>query len=232
MRRLATGLIFAIALVFWASAAGAFYGTVEYLDGRILNGKIEIIGDLEQVGLFVPDAGAYLMIPLMDIKRIEFNWNYSTGAVQPYYLRNKGDIKIHKISGEVVQGAYFGSANGIRQLKVILDDKRQEPVFLNDNKTSSALCIRSISFETVHVPNSHGTQIVSMKTGKLTPINFQVNVDVAALHETPGGPNKAQVHFGVGLTHLESKGEWTRVRTVGDVEVEGWIRSKWIARAK
>jgi hypothetical protein len=237
MRRILAGLLCTLVFALWAVSAQAFYGSVEYLDGRTLNGRIEVVNAFSvssslspNLVFFVPGDNTYLMVALSDIKRIEFNWNYDANSVQPYYLRNKGDIKVVKISGEILEGAYFGSGQGVRELRVILDNTKQETVSLNDTKLDRYGCIKSISFNTINVPEQTGTVVVSAKTGKVTPINYRVSVEVGELAEIPNGPPRAKLKFGVGLTSLETKGEWIRVRTVGDIEVEGWIRQTSVTR--
>jgi len=120
MQRVKLGFTLLMLATLWAFSAQANYGTVEFMNGRILNGQIEVSGKGVsgfpvkgkdyQIGLFVPDDGAYMIVSIMDIKRIEFNWNKSDRAEYPYYLRNKGDIKVYKINGDVIHGSYFGSA--------------------------------------------------------------------------------------------------------------------------
>ena len=199
-----------------------YYGTIEYADGRTVTGKIRATQKQDQLGLFVPKEGANRMIPLSDIRHIQFNWHQNQAGQQPYFLQLEGDIQVTLVTGEVVQGARFGNAPGAREFVILLDNMEQAPLVLNDTKHTLGECIRSIDFQTVQAPEPPPAANASL-TGRTEQADYEVKADTADLLGKPGGAAVAKLHSGVPLKHLDQKGDWVKVRTIGQVEVEGWL---------
>jgi hypothetical protein len=199
-----------------------YYGTIEFADGRSVTGKIRATMQQEQLGLFVPKEGANRLIPLSDIRRIQFNWRQNPAGQQPYYLQLEGDIQVTLVTGEVVQGAYFGNAPGAREFVVMPDNMEQFAIALNDTKRTFGECIRSIDFQTVQVPEPPPAANMSL-TGRTEQADYEVKAETADLLAKPAGKPVATLHAGVRLRLLEQKGDWVRVKTIGAIEVSGWI---------
>jgi len=199
-----------------------YYGTIEFADGRSVTGKIRATQQQEQLGLFVPKEGANRMIPLSDIRRLLFNWRQNPAGQQPYFLQLEGDIQVTLVTGEVVQGAYFGNAPGAREFVVMPDNMEQFAVALNDTKRTFGECIRSIDFQTVQAPEPPPAANASL-TGHTERADYRLNADTADLLAKPNGSAVAKLHSGVPLKHLDQKGDWVKVRTIGQVEVAGWL---------
>jgi len=199
-----------------------YYGTIEYTDGRTITGKIRATQKQDQLGLFVPREGANRMIPLSDIRHIQFNWHQNSAGQQPYFLQLEGDIQVTLVTGEVVQGAYFGNAPGAREFVVLLDSAEQVPLMLNDTKHTFGECIRSIDFQTVQVPEPPPAANAGL-TGATEPADYEVKAETAQLLTKPAGSAVATLHTGVRLRLIEQKGDWVKVKTIGLIEVTGWI---------
>lgn len=208
-------------------SAQALYGTVEFVDGRTMTGQIKPIEGQDSLGFFVPAEGATRLIPLVEIQRIEFNWHHNASGRQPYFLQLPGDIRVTLRTGEVVEGAYFGSAPGARQFRMVLDNYEETALVLNDTKRKAGDCVRSIDFQTVHVPAPAGSAPMGLSGESAPWVDYRVAAESAELLSAPGGKPMAKVRQGAGLKYLKQKGGFYQVRTVGLVEVEGWIaRSK------
>jgi len=222
-------VILLVALLMPLASAQALYGTVEFADGRTITGQIKPSQSIpaqqsqDQIGLFVPRESANRLIPLVDVKRILFNWRHNPSSQQPYFLQQEGDIQVTLVTGEVVSGAYFGSAPGARQFLVVLDTTEQVPVVFNDTKKNFGDCIRSIDFQTVHVPEPAGAAPEGLTSAPAGRVDYRLALESADLLSSPGGKAVAKIHQGTGLTALVEKGGWVKVLTVGLVEVEGWI---------
>ena len=220
--------VLCLSLLWPLFSAQALYGTVEFSDGRTITGRIKPSQSLQSVqssdklGLFVPKENANLLLALVEIKRIQFTWHHNPSGRQPYFLQQPGDIRVTMISGEVVEGAYFGTAPGAREFIVVLDNFEQVPLALNDTKRTLGDCIRSIDFQTIAVPEP-GPVSISLATGQAQRIDFSLAVESADLLAAAGGEAIAKVHAGARFTALEQKGDWIKVRTAGPVEVEGWL---------
>lgn len=211
-------------------SAHALYGTIEFVDGRTLTGRLKPVEGQDSLGLFVPAEGAHRLIPLVEIQRIEFTWHHNSSGRQPYFLQWPGDIRVRLLTGEMVEGAYFGSAPGARQFVVVLDNFEETAVVLNDTKRNAAECIRSIDFQTEHVPAPKDTVPMGLKGESAPWVDYRVAVESAELLRTPAGKPFAKLRQGAGLQYLGQKDGFYRVRTVGLVEVEGWIaRSQLVA---
>jgi hypothetical protein len=199
-----------------------YYGTIEYADGRTLTGKIRATQLQDQLGLFVPKEGATRMIPLSDIRRLQFNWHQNPAGRQPYFLQMEGDIRVTLVTGEVVLGAYFGNAPGAREFVVMPDNMEQVALVLNDTKRTLGECIRSIDFQTVQAPEPPPAANASL-TGRTEQADYEVKAETAELLIKPAGSAVATLHAGVRLRFLEQKGDWVKVKTIGLIEVTGWI---------
>jgi len=220
----------ALALFLPLFSAQALYGTVEFVDGRTLTGQIKPVEGQDSLGFFVPAEGLSRLIPLVEIQRIELNWHHNPSGRQPYFLQLPGDIRVTLLTGEVVEGAYFGSAPGARKLLVVLDNFEEVALVLNDTKREAGDCVRSIDFQTVHVPAPADAVPLGLKGESAPWVDYRVAAESAELLSAPGGKPIAKVRQGAGLQYLKQKGGFYKVRTVGLVEVEGWIaRSKLTA---
>jgi len=217
----------ALALLAPLFSAQALYGTVEFVDGRTMTGQIKPVEGQDSLGFFVPAEGAARLIPLVDIRRIEFNWHHNPSGRQPYFLQLPGDIRVTLLTGEVVEGAYFGAAPGAREFRMVLDNYEETALVLNDTKRSPEDCVRSIDFQTVHAPAPAGSVPTGLSGESAPWVDYRVAAESAELLSAPGGKPIAKVRQGAGLQYRKQKGGFYRVRTVGLVEVEGWIaRSK------